>query len=98
MLLTADFHKNFIDVEGIAVASVLPLQSPSVNSSELDAPQPDRLPGDENTPFSEQIFDISVAQVESVVEPDGIADDVRWESVALVGVHGLILVQISDLT
>ena len=33
----------------------------------------------------------AVAQVESIVELDGIADDIWWESVALVNVHPQIL-------
>jgi hypothetical protein len=41
--------------------------------------------------LGQKIFDISVAQVESVIEPDCVGDDVRWESVALVSIHGPIL-------
>jgi hypothetical protein len=38
-----------------------------------------------------------VAQIESVVEPNCIGDNVRPESVALIGIHGLILAQIEVL-
>jgi hypothetical protein len=38
MLLAVDLHKDFVDVEGIAITTVLPLQSSSVYSSELDTP------------------------------------------------------------
>ena len=41
--------------------------------------------------FSEQIFNSTVTQIESVVEPDGVGNDVRRESVAFVYVHGPIL-------
>ena len=37
MLLAVDLYEDFIDVEGVAVASVLSLQSPGVYSAELDA-------------------------------------------------------------
>ena len=41
--------------------------------------------------FREQIFNITVAQVESVVEPYGITYDIWWESVALICSHLTIL-------
>jgi hypothetical protein len=31
-----------------------------------------------------QVFDVPMAQVEPIVEPDGVLDDLRGESVALV--------------
>jgi hypothetical protein len=31
--------EDFIDIEGVTIASVLPLQSAGIDSSELDAPQ-----------------------------------------------------------
>ena len=30
-------------------------------------------------------------QIESVVKPDGVTDDIGWESVALIGIHLAIL-------
>ena len=70
---------------------VLSLQSSSVKGSELDTPKPDGLMADGDTSFSEQIFNISVAEVELVVEPDGIGDDIRRESMSLLGIHPAIL-------
>ena len=32
-----------------------------------------------------------MAEVESVIEPDGVGDDIGWESVTLVCVHPAIL-------
>jgi hypothetical protein len=46
---------------------------------------------DGDTSFSEQIINISVAEVELVVVPVGIADDIRRESMSLVGIHPAIL-------
>jgi hypothetical protein len=43
MLLAIDRHKDFIDVESITVATMSPLQSSSVYSSELDTPEANRL-------------------------------------------------------
>ena len=67
MLLAVDLDENLINVEGVAVASVLTFQSACINGAELDAPEADRLPRDDDSAFSEQIFDISMAQVETVV-------------------------------
>jgi len=41
--------------------------------------------------LSQQIFDISVAQVEPMAEPDSVTDDVWREAVAFVGIHAPIL-------
>ena len=91
MLLAVDFYEDFIDEEIIALSPVLSLQSAGIDSTELDTPESDRFSSDCNATLSQQIFDIAVAQVESVVEPDGVTDDVGRESVALVGIHRLIL-------
>jgi len=58
-----------------------------VKCAKFDASKPDRLMADGDTAFSEEIFFIAVAWVESVVHPDGVADDIGWESVSLVGSH-----------
>jgi hypothetical protein len=39
----------------------------------------------------EKIFGIPVAEIEAIVEPDSIADDVRRESVTSIGIHPPIL-------
>jgi hypothetical protein len=41
MLLAIDLHEDFINVEGVAVASVPSLQSSGVYSSEFDTPETD---------------------------------------------------------
>jgi hypothetical protein len=91
VLLAIDLHEYFIDVKGIAITLMLSLQSSSVYSSEFDAPQPDAFVTDSDAAFSEQIFNISVAEIEAIVKPDGVTDDVRRESVALVCIHPQIM-------
>jgi len=49
VLPAIDLHEDFIDVEGIAKATVLSLQSPSIESAELDTPETDRFSADGNT-------------------------------------------------
>ena len=58
--------------------------SPGVFRPELDAPQSDRFVRNRDASLSEQLFDVSKAHAESVVEPDGVADDFRWKSIAVV--------------
>ena len=71
------------------------LQSSSVFRPELNAPQSDRFVRNRDASLSEQLFDVSKAHAESVVEPDGVADDFRWKSIAVVawriGLHWTIL-------
>ena len=42
-------------------------------------------------PLCREVFDIPVTQVEAIVEPDGVGNDVGRESMTLVCVHELIL-------
>ncbi len=37
--------------------------------------------------LSQQIFNIAVAEIEFVVEPDGVADDIWRETVAFISIH-----------
>ena len=57
----------------------------------LWVPEADRFASDSDSSLSQEIFNIAVAQVEAVVEPDCITDDIGWESVALVSIHAPIL-------
>jgi hypothetical protein len=36
-------------------------------------------------------YQFTMAEIESVIEPDGVADDIGRESMALIGIHLLIL-------
>ena len=91
MLLAVDLHKDFITVEGVAVASVLSFQAPGIFGSKLDTPEPDRLVADRDSPLCEKVFDISVAEIESVVEPDSIADNIWREAMAFISIHRRII-------
>ena len=52
----------------------------------------------DNPALSQEIFNISMAKIDSEMEPNGVADDIWRESVALIGIHIPILVQISEFT
>ena len=70
--------EDLIDEEGVAVASVLSLQSSSVYSHEFYTPQANRLAADGDAPFSKKVFYITVAQIEAVVKPDRVRNDIGW--------------------
>ncbi len=91
MLPTIDFHENLVDEEGVTITTVLSLQPSSILCTKFDAPEPDSLAADGNASLGQKIFNIPVAEIESMVEPNGIANDVRWKSVTFVCVHVLIL-------
>ena len=40
-VLAVHFHEDFIDIEGIAVATMLTLQAAGINGSEFDTPKAD---------------------------------------------------------
>jgi hypothetical protein len=91
MLLTVNLYRNFIDVEGIAVASVFSFQATGINGSEFYAPQANRFTADCDTALSQEVLDVAVAQVEALVEPDGVRDNIWRESVVLVCIHRQIV-------
>jgi hypothetical protein len=66
VLLAVYLYEDLIDVEGITVASVLSLESKGRDSTEFDTPELDSFAADGNTPFSAKIFDISMAEIQSV--------------------------------
>jgi len=70
MLLTIDFDEDFVDVESVTIASVFSLQAAGINGAKFDTPQTNCFATNCYTSFSEQMLNISMAQVESVVEPD----------------------------
>ena len=91
MLLTVDLDENFIDVERIAVASVFSFQSTGVYETKLDTPETNRFSADSDSSFGKWIFDVSVAEIETIVEPDGVGNDIWRESMAFIGIHPPIL-------
>jgi len=60
------------------------LEPPSVLGSELPAPLPDGLVGDQDAPLREALLYGSEAQGEPMVQPNAVTDDFARESVAAV--------------
>ena len=40
---------------------------------------------DSNASLNQDIFDIPMAQIESIIEPDGVGDDIGWGRLAVIG-------------
>ena len=91
MLLAIDLYQDFVDVEDIAIAPMLSLESSRVQGTELDAPEPNRFASDCDSSLSQEIFYIAVTEVETEVEPDGIRNDIWRESVALISIDSPII-------
>ena len=61
LLLAIDLHKDLVDVERIAEATVSLFESTSESCAKLDAPESDGFVADNNAPFGKQVFDITAA-------------------------------------
>ena len=83
--------EDFVDEECISIALMATLQSSSVNGAEFDAPQADRLSGDSDPTLCQKVFNISVTEIESIVEPDGIGNDFSREAMTFIRIHPPIL-------
>ena len=70
---------------------MLSLQPSGIERTELDAPQADCFSADGDAPFGEEVFNIPMAQIEPVVEPDGVGNYIWRESVAHINIHQPIL-------
>ena len=97
MLYAVNLHEYFINIEGIPIPLVPVLQTSSIPGTKFVTPQPDGFIADDDTSFSQKIFDIPMTEIESMIEPDGVLDDFRWKSVTFVRVssrnHAVIVTQ-----
>jgi hypothetical protein len=69
------------------------LESTSIYSTEFDTPQANRFATDSDASLGEQIFDITMAEIEAAVQLDCIVDDVRRESVTLISIFLYVLIR-----
>ena len=67
------------------LAAPAPAQLSRELGSELPAPVPDALVGHDHAPRGQDQLDVAEAQVEHVIQPDGVADDLRREPVPRIG-------------
>ena len=67
------------------------LKLPSVCRSKLDTPQTDRLIANRDALLCQQVYDVTKAQVEAVVDPYHIANDAGVKAMSFVGTRGQII-------
>jgi hypothetical protein len=72
-------NEHFIDTPDVPKPTLFPAQRSSIDRSKLDAPGSDRLVRDGDSSLREQVLDIAKAECEPMIEPNGMADDFRWE-------------------
>ena len=72
---------HLVEVPMIAGPRSAPAQIGGDRQSKLQKPASDSLIGDINASFSEHVLDITKAQRESCIEPDGMTDDFGWKTV-----------------
>jgi len=84
---TTDAYEQFVQVPGVTKTPLATFQVSGVLWPKLEAPLADGFVGDRDSPLGQEIFDIAEAQTEAVVEPHGVADDRRRESVSVICGH-----------
>ena len=84
LALTVDRDEDFVQEPCISESTLSALQPPGVVGAELPAPLPNGFVRHEDASFGQQILDIPEAQAVSVVEPHGVADDVRRKAMPQV--------------
>ncbi len=78
--LTSDGDEKLVDVPDVAESSLFPKQSSGVGRSEFLTPVSDRFVRDKDSSLCKQVFYVSKAQREPMVQPNGVTDDFRWKA------------------
>ena len=93
MLHALDADEDLVHVPLVARSWPTAAQAVSETCSELLAPASHRLVGDDDTAFRQDQLDIAQTEAENVVQPDGVADDLGWEPMAVTLILILFLNQ-----
>ena len=75
-----DSDEEFIDVPDIAEPPLLPPQIARIGRTELQTPKPNSLVRNNDASLSKHFLDVSKAEREPMVQPDGVADNFRWKA------------------
>ena len=73
--LSIDCHEHFVQLPRVTETALTPLQSAGVLRSELDGPLSDCFTSHVHATLSEQIFDLTKTETESIIGPDREIDD-----------------------
>ena len=82
--LTLDCHEEFVQVPDVPQASLSAPEYMGVFGTELSAPLSNGLVGDYDSAPCQQILNIPEIQAESMIEPNGMADDIRRKSMSVI--------------
>jgi len=82
--LTLDIHEEFIQMPNVTQSALSSPEPSGIFGPELPTPLPDGLAADCDPALCQEVFNISQAQAESVVAPNGMAYDLRWESISAI--------------
>jgi hypothetical protein len=89
--LALDIHEELVQVPNVSQLPLSAPEPPGVAWAELPTPLPDGLVGDDDSSLRQELLNVSEAQAEAVVQPDGVTDDLRRKSVsavaASIGIH-----------
>jgi hypothetical protein len=80
--LAADPDHHFVQVPSVARATAAPSKPSRDHRSKLQHPASDGLIGYVEPALGEEILDVSIAELETQVEPDSMLDDDRGKAVA----------------
>ena len=90
LLLAVDSDEEFVQIPGITEASLFLLKTSGIVGSEFPAPLADGLVRNNYPAFGQKIFNITEAQTEAMIDPYGVADDFRRETVSVVTGSGAL--------
>jgi hypothetical protein len=77
--LTTDVDEKFVNIPNVTQATLFPSKYSSVCRAELEAPVANGFVGDKDSSLCEQVFYVSKAQGEPMVQSNGVNDDFRWK-------------------
>jgi len=83
-LLPLNPNEDLVNEKGLAVGSMCAPHATGVLWSKIVAPEANGFVGYDDSAPGQQIIDVPMAQIEPVVEPDGVLDDLGRKSVPLV--------------
>ena len=90
LLLAVDSDEEFIQIPSITEAALFLLKTSGIVGSEFPAPLPYGFVRNNYSAFGQKIFNITEAQTEAMIDPYGVADDFRRETVSVVAGSGAL--------
>ncbi len=84
MTFAADCDEHFVHVPDVAESTLSSPQSAGIRWPKLAAPGSNGFVGYGDATLREKVLDISKAQSEAMVQPDGMTDDLGWKTVTSI--------------